>query len=56
MAPVYTGYMESTGKHTRKTFGAQHASDGVSDEVAILWSDREQDRKLWGITPSHRAD
>lgn len=42
----------STGKHTREITG----HDGVNDELAILWSDREQDRRRWGIQPSHRAD
>ena len=39
------------GRHTRQIT----AGDGVSDEVAILWSDREQDRRAWGIQPGHRA-
>jgi hypothetical protein len=40
----------STGRHTRQIT----ASDGVSDEVAIAWSDREDARRTWGIAPSHR--
>lgn len=43
---------QSTGRHTREIT----APDGVSDdEVAIAWSDLEQDARRWGVEGRHRA-
>lgn len=39
-------------KHSRQIT----APDGVSDEVAIAWSDLEDARRTWGLTGAHRAD